>query len=104
MRKSNSSAEMFYPKNFAVISKHRKNKIGGFQMAKTKDKNNWRQMIAPYEKADTRRSIWQLINTFVPLMVMWYLTYWSLSISYWITLPLAIVTAGILVRIFIIFH
>jgi omega-6 fatty acid desaturase (delta-12 desaturase) len=73
-------------------------------MSESKNKNNWRQMIAPYEQSNTKRSIWQLINTFVPLVLLWYATYWSLSVSYWLTLPLAIVTAGVLVRIFIIFH
>ena len=30
--------------------------------------------------------------------------YWSLSVSWWITLPLAVLASGFLIRIFIIFH
>lgn len=61
-------------------------------------------MIAPYEKIHVGRSIWQLINTLLPFGVLWYLAYSSLSISYWLTLLFAIPAAGLLVRVFIIFH
>ncbi|MCA1032556.1 fatty acid desaturase [Bacillus timonensis] len=60
--------------------------------------------VAPYEKTDTKASIIQIINTLGPLFLLWYLSYLSLSVSYWITLPLLILTAGFLVRTFIIFH
>lgn len=68
------------------------------------NKENWRKIIAPYEKSNVSRSIWQIINTFVPFVLLWYATYWSLSISYWLTLLLAGITAFVTVRIFIIFH
>ncbi len=67
-------------------------------------KGNWRETIAPYEKARLSRSIWQIINTFVPFVLIWCATYWSLSVSYWLTLLFAGITAGLTVRIFIIFH
>lgn len=69
-----------------------------------KEKANWRKMIAKYEKPDLRRSLWQLINTFVPFVALWCAAYWSLSVSYWLTLAIGCVAAGLLVRIFIIFH
>lgn len=65
---------------------------------------NWRKMIEPYEKPDFKRSLWQLINTFIPFLVLWCAAYYSLSISYWLTLGLAVIAGGLLVRIFIIFH
>jgi omega-6 fatty acid desaturase (delta-12 desaturase) len=37
-------------------------------------------------------------------VLLWYLMYRSLSISWWITLPLAVLASGFLIRIFIIFH
>jgi acyl-lipid omega-6 desaturase (Delta-12 desaturase) len=64
----------------------------------------WRKAIAPYEQPDLRRSIWQLVNSCVPFFALWYGMYRSLSVSYWLTLALALPTAGLLVRIFIIFH
>lgn len=60
--------------------------------------------VAPFEKTDTKASIIQLFNTLGPLVVLWYVAYLSLSISYWITLPLLIVTSGFVIRTFIIFH
>jgi acyl-lipid omega-6 desaturase (Delta-12 desaturase) len=61
-------------------------------------------MIAPYQRSDLRRSVLQIINSVLPYIVLWSLMVWSLSISYWITLLLALPTAGFMVRTFIIFH
>ncbi len=71
----------------------------------TKQKQNTlRKQISPYEKSNTRDSIIQLITTFVPFIISWVLAYQSLSISYLLTLAFTIVGAGLLTRIFIIFH
>ena len=64
----------------------------------------WQKDIAKYQKPELWRSSWQLINTLVPYAVLWYLMVLSLNVSYWLTLALAVVAAGLLVRIFIIFH
>jgi acyl-lipid omega-6 desaturase (Delta-12 desaturase) len=40
----------------------------------------------------------------VPYALLWYLMYRSLAVSYWLTLPLAVLAAGFQVRVFIIFH
>ncbi len=45
-----------------------------------------------------------MVNSLVPYAAMWALMYWSLGVSYWLTLALALPTAGFLIRIFIIFH
>ncbi|KOP70053.1 fatty acid desaturase [Bacillus sp. FJAT-21351] len=63
-----------------------------------------RKNVAPFEKSNTKSSIKQLINTFLPFLLLWFLAYKSLSVSYWLTLLIAIFTAGFVVRIFIIFH
>jgi omega-6 fatty acid desaturase (delta-12 desaturase) len=60
--------------------------------------------VAPYEKTDNMTSIKQIINTIVPLILLWYAAYVSFSISYWITLPILVVAAGFMVRTFILFH
>lgn len=67
-------------------------------------KKNLLKEIAPYEQADIRASVRQIMNTFIPFFVLWYLAYLSLSVSYWLTLPIAFVAAGFLIRIFILFH
>ncbi|MBW5446039.1 fatty acid desaturase [Cohnella sp. CFH 77786] len=64
----------------------------------------WRKIIAPFEKSYVSRSVWQLVNTLVPFFLLWYLAYLSLSVSYWLTLALTVPAAGLLIRIFIIFH
>jgi omega-6 fatty acid desaturase (delta-12 desaturase) len=63
-----------------------------------------RKQIAPYEKANTKDSVRQLINTIGPFLILWILAYQSLSISYFLTLGLTVIAAGFLVRVFIIFH
>ncbi len=68
------------------------------------DYADWRKLVAPYQKPDLSKGIWQLANSFSGLMVCWLLMYWSLGVGYWLTLLLAIPAAGFLVRIFIIQH
>ncbi|RFU63707.1 fatty acid desaturase [Peribacillus glennii] len=63
-----------------------------------------RKFVAPFEKSETNKSIRQIFNTIVPFFLLWFLAYQSLSISYFLTLGLAVVAAGFLVRVFIIFH
>lgn len=65
---------------------------------------SWRSMIAKYQRSDLPRSIWQIVNTYVPYFILLVLMYLSLDYSYWITLALAIPAAGFQVRTFIIFH
>lgn len=64
----------------------------------------WRPVVAKYARPDLWRSIWQIVNTLVPYIALFYLSMRSLEISFWLTLPLSILTAGFMVRIFIIFH
>ncbi len=63
-----------------------------------------KKSVSPYEKSETRSSIKQLLNTFLPFFLLWYLAYESLAVSIWLTLPICVVAAGFLTRIFIIFH
>ncbi|MCM3744718.1 fatty acid desaturase [Sporosarcina luteola] len=60
--------------------------------------------VAPYAKSDLKKSIIQLINTVPPIFILWFLAYQSLSVSIWLTIGIAILTAGFVVRTFIIFH
>ena len=54
----------------------------------------WRRAVARYEKPELWRSVWQVVNTLVPYIGLWYLMYRSLDVSYWVTLALAVVAAG----------
>ena len=64
----------------------------------------WRPVVAKYAQPDLWRSIWQIVNTLIPYFALFYLSMRSLEISFWLTLPLSILTAGFMVRTFIIFH
>lgn len=65
---------------------------------------NWRQMIAKYQKPDSRKAIIQILNSFLPFIALWALMYISLRWSVFITLGLGLINAFFLVRIFIIQH
>jgi len=65
---------------------------------------SWLDVIGNYNYPDRRKSIWQLINSIIPYLILWALMIMSLKVSVWITLALTIPAAGFLVRIFIIFH
>jgi omega-6 fatty acid desaturase (delta-12 desaturase) len=68
------------------------------------DTSVWKEMVARYQKPAIWRSIWQVVNTLVPYGFLWFLAYLSLGISWWITVPLAVLAGGFLVRVFIIHH
>ena len=67
------------------------------------DRSLLRKLLA-YQRPVAWKSWWQLANTFLPLIGIAVLMKLSLSHSYWITLGLAPLAAGLLVRVFIIQH
>lgn len=65
----------------------------------------WVDLVAPYRRPDTKRSLWQFGSTITLLILGWIAMYWSLDAGFWwITLILAVPTAGLGVRLFIIQH
>ncbi|MGB8464639.1 MAG: fatty acid desaturase [Terrimicrobiaceae bacterium] len=64
----------------------------------------WRKIVAEFQRPSLIRSIWQIVNSLGVYLVLWCVMYLSLGVSYWLTIPLAIVAGGFLVRVFIIFH
>src|SRR5579859_542539 len=64
----------------------------------------WQPFVARYQSSDLRRSLWQVVNSLIPFVVLWYAMWRSLAVGYWLTLLLAVPTAGFVVRLFIIFH
>jgi omega-6 fatty acid desaturase (delta-12 desaturase) len=64
----------------------------------------WKALVAKYQEPNRWRALWQLVNTFGSYAALWYLMYLSMSVSWWLTIPLAVLAGGFLVRIFIIFH
>jgi omega-6 fatty acid desaturase (delta-12 desaturase) len=60
--------------------------------------------VSRFQAASLWRARWQVINSFLPYALLWIAMDRALIISYWLMLPIAILAAGFLVRIFIIFH
>ncbi|QKG79401.1 fatty acid desaturase [Tenuifilum thalassicum] len=65
---------------------------------------NWVDVVSKYNYPDHSKSWWQVVNSVIPYLALWGAMYHSLKISYLLTLALALLAAGFLVRIFIIFH
>lgn len=64
----------------------------------------WKEKVLIYQQPSLWRAIWQLSTTLGLYALLWYLTWRSLAVSYWLAAPLAILAGGVLVRVFIIFH
>ena len=63
-----------------------------------------KENVTRFQVASLGRARWQLINSFVPYVLLWVAMVYVLAVSYWLMLPLALLAAGFLARIFIIFH
>lgn len=64
----------------------------------------WKAIVARFQEPSTPRAVWQLVNTLGSYALTWTLMFFSLQVSWWLTVPLAVIAAGLLVRVFIIFH
>ena len=64
----------------------------------------WNQLLAPYMKASNGKAAFQLLTTGAAFAANWLLMLWSLGVSYWLTLALALPAAGLLTRLFIFQH
>ena len=65
---------------------------------------SWEKIIMQYNKPVLRKSVWQIINSFIPFVGLWFILVWSLQYPYWLTLLLSLPAAGFTIRLFIIFH
>jgi omega-6 fatty acid desaturase (delta-12 desaturase) len=64
----------------------------------------WKRDLAPYARASTRLAVRDLLTSVVPYLLLWPAMVWSLSVSYLLTLAIAVPAAGFLLRTFIVFH
>ncbi len=63
-----------------------------------------RRAVAVYAKPSLPRALWQMASTFLPLLAILAAMYATLGLSVALTLALAVVAAGFVVRVFIIQH
>ena len=66
--------------------------------------HEWSGTVARYKRSSLLKSGWQVTNSLLPFLGLWYLMYLAAGQYWWLTLLLALPTAGFLVRIFIIQH
>ena len=60
--------------------------------------------MSRFQMPTISKSSWQLINSLVPYLILWFVAIELADISYWLALPTAVIAAGFLIRIFIIMH
>jgi acyl-lipid omega-6 desaturase (Delta-12 desaturase) len=65
---------------------------------------DWIGIVSKYNRPDTKKSWWQIINSLGSYIILWIVMIQTIKISYLLTLILLVLAAGFLVRIFIIFH
>jgi omega-6 fatty acid desaturase (delta-12 desaturase) len=70
----------------------------------TRSPREWLGLLNGYRTPELRRSILELLLTAGPLIALWLLAWFALSISVWLTLLITIPAAGFLVRLFLIQH
>jgi len=66
--------------------------------------HGWGRILAAYRNPNPARSLFELGITICPLILLWAAMWWSLGVSYWLCLLLALPTAGFMVRLFMIQH
>lgn len=73
-------------------------------VAQVRSAKDWVRVLAKYREPSTSRSIFELLVTLVPFALLWGLAWASMSVSYWLTLGIAVLNGLFLVRIFCIQH
>jgi len=76
-------------------------------MQRTPDKIDvarWKPIVEKFQRPSALRASWQLVNTLGAYALTWFFIYLSLRVSWWLVIPLSVLAAGLMVRIFIIFH
>ena len=66
--------------------------------------SKWNTIVNNYNKPHFWLASWQIINSVGVYIAIWFLMYLSISVSPWLIAFFVILAAGLLVRIFIIFH
>lgn len=65
---------------------------------------DWVKILAQYREPNELRSAFELGVSAIPFLLLWALAWWSMSISYWLTLAISVLNAAFLVRLFAIQH
>ncbi|GAB4136467.1 MAG: fatty acid desaturase [Planctomycetota bacterium] len=61
-------------------------------------------LITAYKKPSPARAAWQILNSVGLYLALWAAMSLTADVSWWLTMPLAVLAGAVLVRVFIIFH
>jgi acyl-lipid omega-6 desaturase (Delta-12 desaturase) len=70
----------------------------------TGNAREWTPVLHRYREPSIARSVLEVLITVVPFVALWVLMWACLSLSYWLSLIIAVPAAGFLVRLFMIQH
>jgi acyl-lipid omega-6 desaturase (Delta-12 desaturase) len=68
------------------------------------DPRRLREILSPYQRPSHRRSIFEILVTFLPLAVFWGLALWTVSKGWWWGVVFNVPAAVFLVRMFLVQH
>ncbi len=71
---------------------------------KARHAKEWMKVLSNYREPSSARSSYELAVTIGPFVLLWALAWWSLSLSYWLTLAISLANAAFLLRLFAIQH
>ncbi|MEP4702417.1 MAG: fatty acid desaturase, partial [Parasphingorhabdus sp.] len=72
--------------------------------SETRAPTEWVKILSNYREPSSLRSAFELGVTVGPFLLLWVLAWWSLSVSYWLTLVISLFNAAFLLRLFAIQH
>ena len=72
--------------------------------AQTMNARDWTKILGRYREPSHARSLFELIITVGPFVLLWVLMWIALDVGYWLSLIIALPAAGFLVRLFMIQH
>ena len=61
-------------------------------------------IIRRYLRADNLRASLQVLNTLVPMALLWCLAVWSTAVSYWLTVPVTLLLSLFTLRVLVLMH
>lgn len=91
--------ELFCLRNSGLIGQ-----LENVDAAAGRTAREWRQILGPYREPNQARSVIEIVITAGPFVLLWIASLAALSVSYWLSLAIAIAAAGFLVRLFMIQH
>jgi omega-6 fatty acid desaturase (delta-12 desaturase) len=74
------------------------------RQSETRAPREWVKILSSYREPSSLRSAFELAITVGPFLLLWILAWWSLGVSYWLTLAISLLNAAFLLRLFAIQH